>query len=878
MSVFTYPRKRRRDKRAGAGVCSSGAMRSFRALALVVAMASAWASSNANAFGQEVPTPAAQKQVGTLGGTISTSENGATSVVPGVTVKLTAETPGATPIDAVTDGQGRYEFLRLPPGTYVLTLELQGFQSVTRSVLINAGQQVVQDLTLELAKVTEKVEVNDTAPPVNTQTSAAPNTTVTSTQLKTLPTAEEKVKEVLPVTPGVIRTLDGKLVFKGSEEDQSLLLVNAARTTDPVTGSFAVPVPTAAVESVTVYKTPYDAGLGSFSGGLTAIETKPPEERWSFRLTNLGISILGKNGEMVGLAAALPSVYMSAPLIKHKLYLSEVFQYDMKKTTVEGLPWPYDISKRQGFNSFTTFEAILTPNHVMMVTVNAFPLRQQHLDINALIPQPASNDLNQSGVAVGVNDRYQLGSGGIFTLVAQYMRFDSNAHGQGSADMIITPEGYGGNYFNWWTRRAKELQIVPSFQFPKKHWHGEHEIRVGADADFRSFYGLTGSQPIQILRQDNTLAERITFGPYVSETPSDSSVTEFVQDHWVIDKNWTVDLGARLSTESTGWAAAFAPRAGLAYAPGKGAKTVIRAGGGVFYGVLPLLAANFAANPTRTVTDYDLSGAPIAGPGTYTSVYVGGLNPLLSPTLPRQPSTTPRNFTWNAEVEQELRKGMRLHVGYLDSHSVYLFAVEPFTDTTGGNSYLGLTNTGSSHYRELETTVQYSFGERNQVKATYLWSQSRGNLNSLSEIYIPFAEPVIRPNLYGILPSDVPNRFLAWGIFGLPWKLTFSSLVDVHSGYPYSPIDVRQQYAGVPNGSRFPTFFSWDMKAYREFRIPYWKGKNGKGHHVRLGVYTLNVTDHGNFNAVYNNIASPNYGRFVGWLYRHEGTVIEFVD
>jgi hypothetical protein len=83
---------------------------------------------------------------------------------------------------------------------------------------------------------------------------------------------------------------------------------------------------------------------------------------------------------------------------------------------------------------------------------------------------------------------------------------------------------------------------------------------------------------------------------------------------------------------------------------------------------------------------------------------------------------------------------------------------------------------------------------------------------------------------------------------------------------------------GTPNGQRFATYFSLDMKLYREFRVPFLKGKNGKGHHVRLGVYTLNVTDHGNFNAVYNNIASPNFGKFAGFLYRHEGTIIDFVD
>ncbi len=787
--------------------------------------------------------------------------------------------PAATPFNAVTDEQGHYEFQNLPPGTYSITLDLQGFKSLTKSVSLNPGQRNVEDFAMDLAEVTEKVEVKDTAAPVSTETAAAPSTTISNQQLTSIPTAEEKVKELLPVTPGVIRTLDGKLVFKGSEEEQSLLLVNSARTTDPVTGSFAVPIPTPAVESVTVYKTPYDASLGSFSGGLTSIETKPPDEHLTFRVTNIGLSVLGKNGHMVGLAAAIPSVYLSAPIIPHKLFFSEVFQYDMKKTTVEGLPWPYDISKRQGFNSFTTFEAILAPNHVLMVTVNAFPLRQQHLDISALIPQPASNDLDQSGVAVGLNDKYQLKSGGIFGVVAQYMRFDSNAHGQGMEDMLITPEGYGGNYFNWWTRRAKEFQVVPSYQFARKHWHGEHEIHIGADVDIRSFYGLTGSQPIEIYRQDNTLAQQITFGPQISQTPSDSSVAEFVQDHWLINRQWTLDLGARLSTESSGWPAAFAPRVGFAYSPGTSGKTVIRGGAGIFYGVLPLLAANFASNPTRTVTDFDATGTtPVGSPITYSNLYVGGLNPLETSNLLHQPNTTPRNITWNGQIEQELRKGLRLRAGYLDSHSVYLFEVQPFTAPPGEDSYIGLSNTGSSHYREFETTLNYSFRERDQLSASYIWSQSRGDLNSISQVFVPFAAPVIRPDVYGILPSDVPNRFLAWGIFALPWKMTFSSLVDIHSGYPYSPIDVTQQYAGIPNGSRFPNFFSLDFKLYREFRVPFLKGKNGNGHHIRLGGYTLNVTDHGNFTTVYNNIASPNFGKFVGWLYRHEGTVIDFVD
>jgi hypothetical protein len=98
------------------------------------------------------------------------------------------------------------------------------------------------------------------------------------------------------------------------------------------------------------------------------------------------------------------------------------------------------------------------------------------------------------------------------------------------------------------------------------------------------------------------------------------------------------------------------------------------------------------------------------------------------------------------------------------------------------------------------------------------------------------------------------------------------------SGFPYSSIDVTQQYVGTPNGQRFPEYFSLDLKGYRAFRIPFLKGKNGNGHHFSIGAYSLNVTNHGNYSTVYNNVASPNFRKFVGLLYRHEGMTLDFVD
>lgn len=833
--------------------------------------------STVSTFAQTGSADTAITDAGNIQGTLTTSQDNSSPGLAGVTVKLARES-GESLSTSETDEAGHYEFTKLKPANYTISITLSGFKPITKAVTIGAGQTLVQNFKLELETVTDKVEVHEENQIISTESVSTPAATVSQSELTSLPTAQQKVREVLPVTPGVVRTQDGKLNFKGSDENQSLLLVNSARTTDPVTGSFSVPVPTDAIQSFAVYKTPYNAGLGGFSGGVTAVETKPPEDEWDYRLKSFVPSVLGKQGKMVGLAEAMPGIDFGGPLLSQKLFFSEVFQYDMKKRTVKGLPWPDDISKKQGFNSFTTLEALLSKEHVLTLTVNAFPQRIQHADITALVPEPASNDLDQKGVAIALADKYQFSSGAIFSAIAQYTRFDSDAHGQGFEDMLITPEGWGGNFFNRWSRRGKEFQIIPSYQFSEKHWLGHHEIHAGADVDHRSYAGTTFSRPLQVLREDRSLAEQIDFLAAPLQSTSDTAVAEFLQDHWVLNSHWTADLGMRLSSETKGWSAAVAPRAGLAFSPGKDGKTVIRTGAGLFYSLLPLLAADFADNPVRVVSLFDTAGQALGTPVTYTNVYVGNVNPLSGAALPNRPGTTPRNFTWNAEVDRQLRRNVVLRVGYIDSHTTYLFVANPFTGAAGAPSFLGLTNTGSTHYREVETTAHFTFRGSNEVNASYIWSRTRGDLNNLSGVLIPFAQPVIRPDVYGILPYDVPNRVIAWGIFSLPRGFKFSPIADMHSGYSYSNVDVLQNYVGIPNGQRFATFFSLDVKFYREFAVPFIGSEHGKKHHVRLGFYSLNVTNHGNFNAVYNNVTSPNFGQFAGFLDRRDGAMIDFVD
>jgi hypothetical protein len=176
---------------------------------------------------------------------------------------------------------------------------------------------------------------------------------------------------------------------------------------------------------------------------------------------------------------------------------------------------------------------------------------------------------------------------------------------------------------------------------------------------------------------------------------------------------------------------------------------------------------------------------------------------------------------------------------------------------------MGLFNTGRENYDQADATLRFHPTKESELNVSYIWSRSRGDLNALADLFIPFEQPVIRPNLTGVRPSDVPNRMVAWRTFKLPFALILGPIVDVHTGFPYSKVDELQNYVGIPNSQRFPTFFSVDCQVYRDFRIPFIHDRTS--HKIRLGLYVINLTNHGNFDQIYNNVTSPEFGRFAGF-------------
>src|SRR5262249_25339144 len=127
-----------------------------------------------------------------------------------------------------------------------------------------------------------------------------------------------------------------------------------------------------------------------------------------------------------------------------------------------------------------------------------------------------------------------------------------------------------------------------------------------------------------------------------------------------------------------------------------------------------------------------------------------------------------------------------------------------------------------------------------------------------------FPTPLIRPDLYGNLPADVPNRLLLWGrVKTHLWDVDILPLVEFRTGFPYARLDATQNYVGIPfsDATRYPDYFSADARLVKDLKI------NPK-YTLRVSLTGFNLTNHFNALAIHDNLADPQSGLFFGNYHR----------
>jgi Carboxypeptidase regulatory-like domain len=91
------------------------------------------------------------------------------ALIPNAKVTLTSPETGTTR-ESTTSDSGRYSFNQLPPGTYSLSVKMDGFRPYEQNgIVLDAGLSAAQNVTLTLGTQEQQIVVNAQASNLNTQ-------------------------------------------------------------------------------------------------------------------------------------------------------------------------------------------------------------------------------------------------------------------------------------------------------------------------------------------------------------------------------------------------------------------------------------------------------------------------------------------------------------------------------------------------------------------------------------------------------------------------------------------------------------------------------------------------------------------------------------
>lgn len=767
-----------------------------------------------------------------------------------------------------TDFSGTCRFVNVPQAKARLRVEKSGFYSLSIPELqIGATSNVDVSLSHQ-QEVREVVNVTEPAPPID-PSQLSNQEQLTGLDIINLPYPSTRdYRNVLNFIPGVVQDASGQPHLEGAQTYQALTLLDGFNITQPSNGLLVARVATDALRSVTVQTSRISPEFGKAAGGVLALNTGIGDDRYRFAATNFIPSVQNRKG--LAFDKVDPRFTISGPIVKGRAWFFDAIDGEYDNVVFKDLPDNADSDSVWRIGNLFKIQTNLSSRDILTGSFLINHFHDEHFGMSLFDPAETTPSEAESAYIANFKESHFFSGGELLELGLGLVHYSVTTTPSGSTPYFVTPETAGGNYYYAAQTRARRWQGIANLYLPPKHWHGQHEIKLGTDIDRPGYDANFDRTPISYLREGEQFP---VSGTCLTANPSPCSrysvfqgpdntfehnaeTSAYVQDRWAITNRLLVEGGIRFDWDEVIRDTLFSPRLAGTYVLDESGNTKISAGVGIVYDATPLFLVARPSSGQRIDYFFNPSGN-LSGPAVTTS-FVADTNRLQAARYLNSSVSLEKKLPWNI---------------YGSASFVWRQGFHNLVYNTANGAPAGtffLQNTREDRYHAFQVNLRRSFRATYGVLVSYTHSQSTSN----QVLDFSVDTPLYSSQASGPYPWDSPNRVISWGLlpfFKMPWigALDLAYSAEARTGFPFNVVNDQLQLVGRPGSERFPYFFSLNLHLEKRFHAL------GYDWAIRAGFD--NITDRENPGAVNNNIESPQFLTFSDFDGRSFTTRIRFL-
>jgi carboxypeptidase family protein len=770
-------------------------------------------------------------------------ENG----VPVVAAQVRLEDVEGHLYRAETDLAGRFVIHNLSAVDYKAEVRKKGFFVLAGQTLsLHAGSNDVSLVLNHEQEVREKVQVTAPSNQIDTQDTTQ-RSALSAQEIRDIPVPSSHVlQQSLVAMPEIVQDNRANLHVAGARSGETQYLLDGFEIGDPVSGALTSRFNIDATRTAEVQTGRIDASNPHSGANILSLVTPDGDDRWRFGTTNPGPGINLQEG--VHLGDWYPRFTFSGPFVRGRFWFSDSISVQHTFGVVKQLPSNANTFEEWAGDNLLRLQYNFSPKHILHASFLYNRANDSNLGLDALDPQSTTVTADQRRGFVSLKDQLWWHE----TLLELGIAADDGVLDytpQGPLPYVLLINGTGGNYFQHLQQRGRRLQAVMNVTAASRHWHGTHQLSVGANAAGLIFHQSAQRGEIDAFRATNAidgttctatspmagcLVRQTTFTGSATPQLSNTQAGAFAQDTWSMGKHFVFQAGLRTDWDRFTQSAMAEPRVSANVLPFGDDRAKLSFGWGIYNAPLNLALIGQILDQQQLDTYFlDAAGNPIA-PTTVTSQFVlpGGL---------RQP----RFATSSAGWQERFGRNTLVSLELLARNGLHGFAFVDQQPSQPGGIFL-LEDQRKDRYRSATFSVRHVFSENTEIYGAYTRSRAHSNevLNpALGSIFYAAQQP-------GPLAWDTPNRLVAWGWIPTHiWSTQLSGFLEYRTGYPFSVVNLQQQLVGPPNSSRFPAYASLNLGLERKFEL--------RGYLWAVRVEGVNILGRQNPDSVVSNIDAP---------------------